>query len=198
MMIRTSAIMYLYHSSRLLHLHPRWQRGTIHSISLTYARVLHFHLVHVRFDCCVSRRCLPLSTTPWLKLNASHKVWWYGITHPPYVAMYLRRLLALVPSSYTIYVPFSLSIKMATNDRRRMVLLPSPPPEYFRRSFIFAPPLLPSRRKPNTNISFVPVYYYRMSHCAELMHYLSFIRLLSIPLCCIGQLSSYTPAPSIV
>ena len=121
-----------------------------------------------------------------------------GITHPPYVVLYLRRLLALVPSSYTIYVPFSLSIKMATNDICRMVLLPSPPPEYFRRSFIFAPSLLPSRRKPNTNISFVPVYYYRMSHCAELMHYLSFIRLLSIPLCCIGQLSSYTPAPSIV
>ena len=22
---------------------------------------------------CVPRRCLPLSTTPWLKLNASHK-----------------------------------------------------------------------------------------------------------------------------
>ena len=110
-----------------------------------------------------------------------------GITHPPYVVLYLRRLLALVPSSYTIYVPFSLSIKKATNDRRRMVLLPSPP-EYFRRSFISAPSLLPSRRKSNTN-SFVPVYYYRMSHCAESC----FIRLLSIPLCCIGRLSSYTP-----
>ena len=122
---------------------------------------------------CVSRRCLPLSNAPWLLM---HHTKCGGITHPPYVVLYLRRLLAFVPSSYTIYVPFSLSIKMATNDRRRMVLLPSPPPEYFRRSFISAPSLLPSRRKPNTN-SFVPVYYYRMSHCAELMHYLSFIRL---------------------
>ena len=128
-------------------------------------------LISFTFDLVVryTRRFLPLSNTPWLKLNAS-QVWW---CNPPHVVLYLRRLLTFVPSSYTIYVPFSLSIKMATNDRRRMVLLPSPP-EYFRRSFISAPSLLPSRRKPNTNI---PVYYYRMSHCAELMHYLSFIRL---------------------
>ena len=77
-----------------------------------------------------------------LGLNLMHHIKCGGITHPPYVVLYLRRLLALVPSSYTIYVPFSLSIKMATNDRRRMVLLPSPPSEYFRRSFIFAPSLL--------------------------------------------------------
>ena len=138
-----------------------------------------------------------------LGLNLMHHKKCGGITHPPYVVLYLRRLLGLVPSSSTIYVRFSLSIKMATNDSRRMVLLPSPPPEYFRRSFIFAPSLLPSRRKPNTNISFVPVYYYRMSHCAELMYYLSFIRLALHSLCCIGQLLYRSaiqlyPAPSIV
>ena len=159
MMIRTSAIMYLYHSSRLLNLHPRWQRSTIHFISLTYARVLHFHLVHVRFDCWLCIKKMP-TTVDWLHLglNLMFHTKCGGITHPPYVVLYLRRLLALVPSSYTIYVPFSLSIKMATNDRRRMVLLPSPPPEYFRRSFIFAPSLLHlGANQIPIDISFVPV-----------------------------------------
>ena len=134
MMIRSSAMMY--HSSRLLHLHPRWQRGTINFINICSGAALSPRPCSVWLLVVYQENAYHCRLH--LGLNLMHHKKCGGITHPPYVVLYLRRLLGLVPSSSTIYVRFSLSIKMATNDSRRMVLLPSPPPEYFRRSFIFA------------------------------------------------------------